>query len=337
MNLIQSLIKNYFLYPSHNAYKTIKMAEIFLKNNGAEITDNNEKYEELIKINSIKELEDNINLSHLFYKIQIYGKKTREICRNLSILKGRNFNELNILNLYNLKLNDISSISNCSFPKLEKLDFECNELTDNCLNVIETLKLPHLKLISFFDNKLTSLKMFEVIKNFKSLETLYIGKNLFNINESLKHNIMYELPPNIIEFGIIYNFNEETNKFITNNLNIENIKILFISGNEFTTFKDFKKIKFKHLDFFWSMGDKKQKCLTNINEIEYLQSKETIKKIVLKGNKINNIEDIVKIIHKFPKLEILNIKDNGIEKERIENVIKILKEKGFINLEIQYN
>ena len=67
--------------------------------------------------------------------------------------------------------------------------------------------------------------------------------------------------------------------------------------------------------------------LTNIKEIENLQSKETIKKINLKGNKISDINNILEIIKPFTYLEEINLEDNLI-KILDQNIIQGLKDRG---------
>ena len=84
-------------------------------------------------------------------------------------------------------------------------------------------------------------------------------------------------------------------------------------------------------------GDKNKGYLTDIKEVNFLKGKTNIEKIVLKQNKINNVEELVNIISNFPKLKILNLEDNNIEKEKIEKVLEQLKEKGFKDLNIVNN
>ena len=199
------------------------------------------------------------------------------------------------------------------------------------------MELPNIEFISFFDNKITSPEIFGAIKHFITLKKFFIGKNPIDINKLPNKNIVYNFSPNLVELGITNIFTQETNKFIVNNLNLENIKILYISGNEIASLKMFEKVKFKQLEEFWVRGNINTVHLVSIEEIKYLQYKVTIKKIVVKQNKIKDIEKLVDIISSFPKLELLNLENNYIEKERIEKVIGKIKEKGFENLKIKYN
>ena len=132
-------------------------------------------------------------------------------------------------------------------------------------------------------------------------------------------------------------FTKETNKFFLNHLNLENIKALYINFDGITSLKMFKNKKLKQLEELWVRGDDKLGVIQSIEEINYLECKETIKKLVLKQNKIKDIEKFVDIAPSFPKLELLNIEDNNIAKDIIEKVIEKIREKGIDKLTIKYN
>ena len=109
--------------------------------------------------------------------------------------------------------------------------------------MLKKIELPIIKFISFYNNKITSPEIFDVINKFKSLEKFYIGHNPIDIKKLPSQNYIYNLPPNLIELGITYNFTKETNSFIYNNLNLENIQIIFVSGDGITSLERFKNIK----------------------------------------------------------------------------------------------
>ena len=190
---------------------------------------------------------------------------------------------------------------------------------------------------SLFDNKITSTEVFEIVKNYKNLKTFFIGKNKF-IDNQLVPAVKYELPHDLEELGITNNFTEDTLSFIFNYLtNLENLTILYITGNGFTTLEKLSKIQFTRLIEFWCRGDRKKGVLTNIREIEHLQGKQTIEKIVLKENDINNIEELKNIIEQFPKLKELNLENNGIDESKIKETLEAIKRiKGYENFIIKY-
>ena len=190
--------------------------------------------------------------------------------------------------------------------------------------------------MNFFDNNMTSPEILGMAIYFETLEIFYIGKNDLDLNLLHDKNKKYSFPPNLKELGIGNNFNQYTNIFISKNLELENIKSLFVNGDRFTSLKIFENIKFKQLEELWVRGDKDKGYLTDIKDINYIQGKETIKKIVLKQNRINNIEELVNIISSFPNLNLLNLEDNKIDKKKIEKIINQIKLKGFEKLKIKY-
>ena len=338
--LILDLLKCYKERHSYSGYKAIKIAKSFLSQPFNHKTKQNLEYEELIKINSIKELKENIDYCNKIYKIIIDGEETKEQIENFNIMKNKNFSKLVVMQINNIKkLKNIKALVSCSFPELRKLIIGCSELDDKCIKVIKNLKLPKIKFISFFGNKISSPKIFGAVRKFKTLEKYYIGFNKIDVNKLPNKNIIYNFPENLVELGISKMFNKDTNSFITEHLNLENIKLLFVSGNEIVSLKPYEKIKFKQLEEFWIRGNEKEgECLESIEDIKYLKSKNSIKKIVVKQNKIKDIEKLVDIIFSFPNLEIFNIEHNGIEKEKMEFVINKIKEKGSLKkLKFKYN
>ena len=330
-NIIVNLKRNYDKFPSYNAFKAIKSIIEFLKKPHDIISGQILKSEQLKVISSVESLKKNIKYSNEIYKIVISGDDTLE---DLNILTNKEFKNLKKMHLKDMKkLKDITALANCKFPNLLKFIIEESNLTDDCINVIKQLKLPKIRYFSLFDNKITSPEILGSIQHFESLEIFYIGYNPFNIKKISDNKIIYNFPSNLSELGLSNLFTKETNEFIVNHLNLENIKLLFINSNGITSLKMFENIKFKQLVEFWVFGGN----IESIEEIKYLQSKETIKKIVLKQNKIKDIEKLVDIIDSFPKLEILNIENNNIEKEKIEIVIKKIKEKQNKKLLIKYN
>ena len=237
------------------------------------------------------------------------------------------------------KLTEINALASCSFPELKKLIIGCANLDDKCIKVIKNLKLPKIKFISLFANKITSPEIFGAVEKFDTLEKFYLGFNKIDINKLPNKNIIYNFPKNLIELGISNMFDKTNNSFITEHLNLENIKLLFISSNEIISLKSFEKIKFNQLEEFWVRGNEKEgECLESIEDIKYLQGKETIKKIVVKQNRIKDIEKLVDIIFLFPNLELFIIEDNDIGKEKMELIIKKIREKGGMEkLKFKYN
>ena len=337
-NILKSLIKDYKNYPNYNAYKTITNAAEFLNKSILPASNEPLKLTVLKNIFSFNSLKQSLNDTNSFYKIEIDGRETKEIFENLDIFLNKVFNELVKLEIKNIKgLKDIKALTTCFFPNLIKLFLSGENLNNTCIDILKSMKkiIPNIKFISLYNNKITSPEIFEVINEFQTLEKFYIGCNELDLNKLPNKNKKFIFPPNFIELGITFNFTKETNYFIVNNFNLENLKILYVSGNGFTSLKMFEKVHFKQLEQFWVKGDKERGRIENIEEINYLNEKGSIKVIVLKQNSIKNLEKSVDIISSFPKLEELDIRDNEIPRNEIQTVLNKIKEKRFENLKIK--
>ena len=60
---------------------------------------------------------------------------------------------------------------------------------------------------------------------------------MINLNKLSNIINKYNFSQNLIALGLTNNFTKETNKFIFDNLNIENIKYLYLTGDGFSTLK----------------------------------------------------------------------------------------------------
>ena len=335
-NILKSLINSYDTYPSYNGYKTIKK---FLKilpsiNQKKE----NLNLEEYYIIKSLETLKEKIGDTNSIYKIRINGQKTKETLENLSLFEKKDFNNLKELTMNNIKLIDISSLSNLSLPNLKVFDLESNLITNDCLKVLKTLDMPNVSYFSLFDNEITSPEIFEIIGKYINLKTFFIGKNSFDKNMINNDKNKYVFPPKLKTLGISNNFTKETNHFIFDNLNIEKIEQIYIYANGFNSLEKFQNIEFQKLEKFWFRGDINKGYITDIREIEYLNGKENIKEIVLKDNKIKNIEELVTVVPSFPNLQIINLEDNPIDGDKIMDVwFKIKEIKGFEKFIIKFN
>ena len=205
------------------------------------------------------------------------------------------------------------------FPVLEILDIEENQIGNNAIEILSKANLPKLKYLNLFRNKLTSIKIFDVVKNFKELEAFFIGGNKFDMEEINRDKSIFIFPESVEEFGITGNF--EGNADFVKRLNIENLKIFYISRNQIPDLRCLKNINFRRLDEFWAISNK----ITDIKEIMNIQGKENIWKINLKQNKISNFQELFQIVNNFPNLKELGLVDNGITQEEAEDMTKRIK------------
>jgi len=95
--------------------------------------------------------------------------------------------------------------------------------------------------------------------------------------------------------------------------------------------KYLKKFKFKRLGKIWAITNE----ITDIKEIMNINSKENLKIINLKQNKINNFKELFNIIGDFPILEKIVLIDNNISEKEVMEMKKRIKEKYKRDLNIE--
>ena len=238
LNLIRDIImanKDYFCY---NIYKSLININNFISNFKYPII------KTMIKITTIKEIKENINKGDDITSIKIIDQQLSD----LSDFKNLNLELLSELVLNDNKIEDISPLENCNLKNLQQFDIQKNKLNNNCINVLKNLYLPKLKRLNLYHNNFTTTDIFDVIHKFKSLETFYIGDNIFDKSELEKDRI-YSFLPNIKEFGITGNLTDVN--FLLK-LKIEKIKIFYISRNKLSSLSILKNIKFENLEKFWA-------------------------------------------------------------------------------------
>ena len=98
-------------------------------------------------------------------------------------------------------LKDISLLLYCNFPFLEILELENNEIDNECIDILKKVNLPHLNKLSLYNNRITKIKVFEILNNFE-LKIFYIGKNKFNENELNNYKDIIKLPDTLF-LGVI--------------------------------------------------------------------------------------------------------------------------------------
>ena len=152
--------------------------------------------------------------------------------------------------------------------------------------------MPELTYLNLYSNKITDLKLFEVINKFnkfKKLKHFFEGENQFELDKNPKD--FYKFPKSLEEFGMTGNLEGNKCNFIKK-LDISNLKIYYISRNNIDNLSYIENIKFKRLEKFYCMGNN----ISDINEIKKIQGKENLKWIDLRGNKIKNFDKLIDII-----------------------------------------
>ena len=288
-----------------------------------------ENWIEAIEVNSKDDLENYKKKPHAINTIKINCENNFS---NLSIFIDMKLNYLKKLELKENKIKDISPLKNCGFAELEFLDLEENELDNKSLDILLNLNLPQIKYLSLFNNKITKIKIFNLLEHFKTLRTFYIGKNKLDEKEIVNNKKDFYIDDNLDELGLTYIFNNENIEFIKH-LNLKNIKILYLSGNNLTSLSVLKNIKFNRLDELWAKENK----ISDINAIADIPNKLLIKKINLTFNKIKKIDNsFLDTLKSFAKLKSIDIKSNDVKYKDCSEIIKQIEKMG-INLLIDKN
>jgi len=318
LNIIEILLNNYNIFPCHNQYYNLFEAEKFLIALKLEIPKIEKK--EMIRISSIKDLEKYKSQSHLFSSIDI-----KDELFNFSKLKDLSLNNLEVLNLMNTEIKNFDGILNKKFDNLKTLNLENNKLTYESFKKLDAKNFKNLETLNLYINEIKSIKIFSKIAEFKNLKVLYVGRNIFDANEIKKYNNNKIYFPTIKLFGITGSLSEDTIKFF-NNLVFKNLEILYISRNNLCSLKFMKDCESKKLKKFWAVTNKLSGNIKDVLEC-LLPSKETLEIINLEENNINNLDGFDEIIDKFPKLKEINLKNNNINLNKYEELIRNIEEK----------
>jgi len=316
-NMYKDLKQNISIFNNIESKEKILNSSIIEQKEETNIADAN--WIEAIEIDSSEDLKSNKEKPHTINTIKIN-------CENfdLSIFIDMKLNFLQKLELKENKIRDITPLKNCGFAELKYLDLEENELDNKSLDVLLELNIPGIIYLNLFNNKITSIRIFDLLEHYKTIRTFYMGKNRLDKKELMNNQKDFYVDNNLDELGLTYIFDNETIGFIKH-LNLKNIKILYLSGNNLTSLSGLKNIKFNRLDELWVKGNQ----ICDINAIKDLPNKDIIKSINLTFNKINKINDtIFDTLKLFSKLKSINIKSNNVNYKDCSEIIDKIKEMG---------
>ena len=316
-NMYKDLKQNINIYNNNENKEKILNSSIIEQKEETNIADAN--WIEAIDIDSSEDLKQKKEKPHTINTIKIN-------CENfdLSIFIDMKLNFLQKLELKENKIRDITPLKNCGFAELKYLDLEENELDNKSLDVLLELNIPGIIYLNLFNNKITSIRIFDLLEHYKTIRTFYMGKNRLDKKELMNNQKDFYVDNNLDELGLTYIFDNETIGFIKH-LNLKNIKILYLSGNNLTSLSGLKNIKFNRLDELWVKGNQ----ICDINAIKDLPNKDIIKSINLTFNKINKINDtIFDTLKLFSKLKSINIKSNNVNYKDCSEIIDKIKEMG---------
>ena len=310
--LIKSILEKYKDYPSYNLHETIKNAKALL------LKLKKIKKEELVKVNSIQELQTCQNSLCSIKSIIINEVKLND----LSIFKNGDFINLEYLELKQNFIESIEPLVNCNFENLKKFILSKNKLNYKGVMNLDKMNFKSITIIDFYINEIKSVKIFEKIIKFTTLEEFHIGGNMFDereINEIDKSKNNYDLS-NLLRIGLTGSFSDRTIHFVLN-LKFNNLIVLYISRNNLSSLDFLDKISCPKLKSIWAITNN----LTDYNDVSKIKYKDEITNINLKENKISNIDNLSEFISNFPKLKYLYLTNNEINLENPKN-IEIIKE-----------
>ena len=330
--IISCFIENYSQLQCYNSKKSIDNFKKFLekvyktKDICFKLKNREGSFKHLIKLNSENDIKKQMFNFRQVYSIQI-NKTYKNI--DLSVLNNQIFPNLKEIIMRGNLIQDISFLNKSQFPCLEKIDIEENIINNDSIQVLDNSELPKLKYLNLFKNKITSIKIFDILKKFPLLETFYIGENKFDMEEIKYDRSTFTFPNDIKEFGITGNF--KGNADFVKRLRIENLETFYISRNQISDLKCLKNINFIRLREFWAISNN----ITDINEIMNINGKENIRKINLKQNPINNFQELFNIIENFRNIKELGFVDNNITKEEAVDMEIRIKNAHNIDLKIE--
>ena len=310
--LVKVINSNYQKYQSYNVFKTVKNIYNFLLFN-TEGVSNNVPIKE-VKITNIKEI-NNINNPYLITSIIISNQiiKLEEICKADLV-------NLDVLELPNNNINDISPLKNAKFVNLKLLNLLNNKIDDKNISSFKDIYFKYLSNFNLSLNLITNFEIFDCAKNFPNLNNFAINSNKFALKDTdLNHMYdLYSLEKLYLSDGVL----SDNSIQILNKFKLDKLKIFHLNSNYLSSLSSLKEIKFEQLKEIYLNGNE----LTSFDGLENFSN---LTKIEIRNNKINDIDALGDFIKKMPMLKKINLSGNRINIKSEKNIkkIEILKEK----------
>ena len=194
----------------------------------------------------------------------------------------------------------------------------------------EKMIFKNIMIINLFTNEIESPQIFEKIMNYNTLKIFFIGANKFTKEEIIKNgNTKYDLS-HLKRIGLTENFINGNIYFILN-MKLTGLKFIYLNKNNLSSLSFLKDMDWPNLVSFWA----RENNLTDYNDILKLKYKDKLKRINLKENNIENIDNLLEFISNFPKLRLLILGNNKINLDSPKNkqIIEDIKKK-YKNLKI---
>ena len=161
--LIKVITANYKKYQNYNVFRTVSNIYNFLLFN-IENKDSNTPVKEL-KITKLKEINNRLNNPYLITSIII----SRQKLINLENICKADLINLDVLELPNNNINDISPLKNAKFINLKHLNLCNNKIDGHNIVYFEDIYFKYLSHMNLTSNLITDFEIFEKLKNFSNL------------------------------------------------------------------------------------------------------------------------------------------------------------------------
>ena len=324
LKIFREIFEIYEEYPCYNIYRCINNINDFIQKDSNNATFQiiiHKDMKEYFKVRLSRELKKVLEKNKdgdLIKTIRINKKNFK--C--LNVLSNRDFKSLKLLELSNNNIRDLTPLLNSKFPVLEDLNLSINRIDDDNATKIFKINMPNLKYLNLFNNNLKKYDIFKNIHIFKRLTKLFIGVNKFNKEISeIDENTIYDCQA-IKIMGLTRGIFSDESIDLISKFKFQNLQLLYLSCNNLSTLSFIDKLncKIENLEEIWLVSN-------NLTEFYPLIKFKNLKKINLKGNRINNIEKLVDFVKHFAQLKLINFEENNIDKNNqinskiIENAI----------------
>ena len=341
--VIKLILIDFNQYPCYFSYRSIENASIFIdKLRANNINNQIQILEKIRKKGSLKEVKERniitIEINHSdFYDI--------------NILTDKNFINLKKISLSNNHIINIKPLTTINAPLLSWINLSINYINDESLYLIEKIikKFDKLDILNLNDNKFKNPDIFSFFEGKKNLTKFYISRNLFEINQEKKNDIINNNIQNenviiinnnsIKKYNLQYikeielgkgTFNDSTINIISS-FNFYNLIIIDLSGNGLHSLNFVEDLECDNLEQFLARDN-------NITDYKLLKKFHKLKIIDLDNNPIKNIDNLGEFVKAFPNLEKFYLEKTEINtnNDEIGKKIKKIKE-AYKNIEFFFH
>lgn len=290
--IISSIIQEYKHFPHFNLADNIINIYLFL----TKLSEEDKKKNDINKGIEINDVNNYITACE--NDSVMFAKKIKINKKDLNILifeeDIQNLNSLEVLDIQNNFIKDISVLTKGVFNNLKRLLININRLGDDQINNIENLNSKNLVELNLGTNLFRDYKIFQIISNFPKLESLDLSSNRLEIDS-------IDLSNKIFGYDSIKALNLSNGIFSDETINLISV------------------LRFKNLEFL-DLSSNNLNSISFLTKLNFGKNPNKIKKLLLNYNNISLCEeDEENLGNIFNNLEILELKDNCTARNKIQN------------------